>query len=546
MLVFVALIAAACSGDVSDEFAGEPIFDDLIFEAEVDTDTGEAPDGLPFVEDEQTLRVSVSNLVYNVPYELEETNAVQVLLTDLLTDGLTRRDPVSGAIEPAIADSWTTSPDGLTWTFELGTATFGDGTVITADDVVVSLNRLADRGISSVSSPNLWPVEGWTAAGAGEDAPDVTGLSAVSDTQVEFTLTTPFAALAEILSGVAFGIVPEDADSLFVAEGELPLSSAVDFEPSEVWVDGLLLDSRTSEIDPVEHIEVFLDPEATMLAAGETDLAVGFEEAVDGTTSVYSDSTAVSYFAMNASQAPFDDTLIRQAILHAVDVEQLRDEFFPTADVMNRFVADGAFTGAIDSCGAACQLEHEEAQTLVQASPSRNVLLTIDYIDPSAGDDSAEGDEPAGLDEELALAVAEMLTDIGLNVETVGHAPEDFSRAVAEGELGMFRFGTVSSTLSAETSLGLPFHTTGLDNVSGTSIERVDNLIDEARSTGDDDARAQLYLDAERTVFAEAVVLPLVEFKHLVLLGSSLDSTSFSLEPDGSLNLGSTVFEVTE
>lgn len=540
--LLLALVAAACTDGGSNQAGDEPVFDDLVFEAEPSNNTDEVPGGLSFAEDSGVLRVSVPNLVYTVPYELEETNAVQVLLTDLLTDGLTRRNAVDGSIEPAIADSWTTSADGLTWTFDLGTATFADGSVIAASDVVASLNRVADRGVSSVSSPNLWSVDGWIAAGAGEDAPEVAGIEAIGEDQVQFTLTTPFASLAEILAGVVFGVVPADVESLFVEGGELPISSAVDYVPERMWVDGLTVAARSEASETVAQIEVLLDPELTMLRAGETDMAVGFEDSTDDLDSLTSPSSAISYFAMNSSQAPFDDALIRQAILHAVDVSELRDEFFSATNVMMSLIPEPI--GVESACGAACDFDPEQARTLVQASPSRDVVVTIDFVDPFAEDDAEQGEQPAGLDEELAVALAAMLTDVGLNVELAGHSPEQISDLVADGSLGMFRFGSVSSTLAAEASIGLPFHTNGLDNVTSTSIDRVDALIGQARETTDDEDRAELYTDAERILFAEAVVLPLVEFNHTVLLGDTL--TAAGLEPDGSLNLAELEFTPAE
>lgn len=49
----------------------------------------------------------------------------------------------TGAIQPLLAESWTTSEDGLTWTFTLKEgATFQDGTPVEAKDVVWSVNRL--------------------------------------------------------------------------------------------------------------------------------------------------------------------------------------------------------------------------------------------------------------------------------------------------------------------------------------------------------------------------------------------------------------------
>ena len=56
-------------------------------------------------------------------------------------EGLTRFGP-DGAIEPALAERWETSEDGLTWTFHLHKGmTFHDGTAMDADDVVFTLDR---------------------------------------------------------------------------------------------------------------------------------------------------------------------------------------------------------------------------------------------------------------------------------------------------------------------------------------------------------------------------------------------------------------------
>jgi len=48
----------------------------------------------------------------------------------------------AASIEPRLAESWTISDDGLTYTFTLRDAKFADGDAVTADDVIFSLNRL--------------------------------------------------------------------------------------------------------------------------------------------------------------------------------------------------------------------------------------------------------------------------------------------------------------------------------------------------------------------------------------------------------------------
>ena len=125
-------------------------------------------------------------------------------------------------------------------------------------------------------------------------------------------------------------------------------------------------------------------------------------------------------------------------------------------------------------------------------------------------------------------------------MSTDGHTGEEFAAGVSSGEFGIFRFGSGSTTLSPESFIGLPFHTGGVDNITSTSIERVDALIDEARATTDDAERAALYASAEQILFAEAVVVPLMEFRQPFAFSQNLSSAG--LEPDGSLDLAQIQF----
>ena len=57
--------------------------------------------------------------------------------------GLMDSDPMADPV-PGMATRWTTSPDGLTWTFHLREALWSDGMPVTADDFVFSWRRLLD------------------------------------------------------------------------------------------------------------------------------------------------------------------------------------------------------------------------------------------------------------------------------------------------------------------------------------------------------------------------------------------------------------------
>src|SRR3546814_14960463 len=69
-------------------------------------------------------------------------------------NGLVRIKPgqaTPAAIEPDLAESWTTSPDGLTWTFKLrqGVDCHGKYGEFDAEDAVFSLKRAAAKESSS-------------------------------------------------------------------------------------------------------------------------------------------------------------------------------------------------------------------------------------------------------------------------------------------------------------------------------------------------------------------------------------------------------------
>lgn len=526
LIVAVALIAASCSGSASDSENQQSRELNSPTTVAPASSTTEVPDGLAFAEDSRTLRISVPSMDFLAPHLVDETDAVSVLVTDLLTDGLTERDPENGFAVPSLADSWTVSDDRLTWTFMLGDRTFGNDAQITADDVVASLNRVASLGLSSLSGPNLWPVEGWDAAATADVL--VSGIVATDAETVEITLTEPFEPLPEILAGVSFGVYPADTDDV----GELPMSSSAQFVPTALWEDGFRVAS-----DPVAGeisvIDILVDPEGTLIAAGETDLAIGVDpdQPLGDLRGSTIQRSADAFFAMNAQLAPFDDVMIRQAIVKAVDRDAVRETFFPNAGLMQGFVPHGVPGGSADACGERCAVDVEQARLLVEASPSRNIAFTVDYFAEDGADDT---------EQRMAEQIASSLRDVGLVATARSHRPSDYGIRAANGELGLFRFGSVSTTLSAEVDLGAMFQTAGRDNLSGTSIDRFDELIAAARLEANPVVRAAIYGDAERLLFAQAVALPLVEFRHHVAFTDAIEAAS--LEPDGSLDLDSIAF----
>jgi len=85
-----------------------------------------------------------------VATDVPSSEAIGMVFTDLvsLNDQL--------AVQPQLASSWTTSSDGLTWTFTLKpNLKFSDGTPLTSQDVVYSIDRALSPAIASLNGVSL-------------------------------------------------------------------------------------------------------------------------------------------------------------------------------------------------------------------------------------------------------------------------------------------------------------------------------------------------------------------------------------------------------
>ena len=72
-----------------------------------------------------------------------ETDGNSFMICDNIFEGLVAYQDESTALEPGLAKSWTISPDGKTYTFNLRKGVkFHDGTPFNADAVVFSIGRM--------------------------------------------------------------------------------------------------------------------------------------------------------------------------------------------------------------------------------------------------------------------------------------------------------------------------------------------------------------------------------------------------------------------
>jgi len=127
-------------------------------------------------------------------------------LTQLIYSGLMKRT-ASGELVPDLAESYSVSPDGLTYDFILRKdATFQDGVAVTADDVQFTVLKVEDPTIKSPREAN-W--QGVT-------------VQVINPKEIKFTLKKPY---GPFLQNTTLGILPKhlwneagDADSFTLSD----------------------------------------------------------------------------------------------------------------------------------------------------------------------------------------------------------------------------------------------------------------------------------------------------------------------------------------
>jgi peptide/nickel transport system substrate-binding protein len=252
------------------------------------------------------------------PHKVEAAAAFQIAVN--VFDTLVRSSP-KGEIVPGLAEDWQVSEDGLTYTFQIRkNARFHNGRPVTAQDAAFSLRRILDEKTES---------------------PKRSDYAAIVDVQTpdDYTLVLKTESYnAPLLANLARGnaaIVPEEAvDSLTNA----PIGSGpfkfVEWAPgSHIVLDRFdaYWDGDLPYLDRVEFR--FIPDPATAIAAlraGDVDVVVhaGGENAAEVESDadlkiVSGPQNLVQFMAFNEAEPPFDNKLVRQAIVYAVDKQAI-------------------------------------------------------------------------------------------------------------------------------------------------------------------------------------------------------------------------------
>jgi oligopeptide transport system substrate-binding protein len=434
------------------------------------------------------------------------TSASDVQLHLQLYAGLTRISE-SGAVYASLAESWTTSDDGLTYTFRLrdGLA-FSDDSPLTAQDVRRSWLRVLDPATAALAPDVLTVIAGAAAWRSGSGSEDEVGIEVPNERTLVVHLehaASHFPALAA--TPTAF-VVPPSADASldwqtvdgFVGSGPYVVDrlDGIDLvlAANPEYVAG---EPPISEIVWVADVETSI-PEA--FVSEELDLANVF--AGDATWIRYDQSLgpflheaaalSIQYFGFDTTRPPFDDARVRRAFALALDRPRLVE-----------LASGAAATAATSLVPPALWPEDPPADEDPDPDQARELLAEAGYASGAdLGPITVNGN---GLD--VGPAVAAWRDELGVEIAVESMEFADYLRLIPERPPAVFTINWITDYPSPYALYGLLLLPDAASNYGRWNDAEFVALMEAAARATDPADQAAAYEAVEARVDAEAPVV---------------------------------------
>ena len=390
-------------------------------------------------------------------------------------------------MRPALAESWTVSPDQLVWTFHLRrSVTFHDGSPFTADDVVYSYRRIIDQELANADKLSA-----------------VTGITAADPSTVVITLKQPTPNLLTNLGGFKGLAIVQRRN---VESGEIathPVGTGPFAFQSQKSGDSIILKANPTYWAGAPKVSGvtfrFISEPSTALSAlqaGEIDWTdsiptqrVAQLKDDDSITLATTASNDYWYLALNEARPPWNDLRVRQAIAYAIDRDAIvQATSYGTAVANQLAIPQGnPWYTPYD----AYRHDVDKAKSLLAdagaAPKSIDMLVTSEYPETVTA----------------AQIIADNLAPLGItvNIRTV-----DFATWLDEqnnGHFDMLMMGWLGN-IDPDDFYYAQHHTNGSSNAQKFSNPEVDRLLDAGRVETNRNARAGDYAKAA-TIIADQV-----------------------------------------
>lgn len=472
------------------------------------------------------------------PHKTSTTSEAH-LLRDLF-EGLVIHDK-NGQVMPGVAESWTISPDGKTYTFNLrSNAKWSNGDPVRAQDFEFSFKRIMDPKTGAKYANILYPIANAEAfnKGQGKTAADM-GVKAENDRKLVITLERPTPYFLELLTHqTGTPIHPPSVEKFgadFVKPGNLVSNGAfmlVENVPNShirMAKNPNFHDAANVKIDVVNFIpHKDTAAGARRFLAGElhvtTDIPadqIKFLRERLGDQVKVSPYLGVWYFVFNTTKAPFNDVRVRRALSMVIDREFIAEQVW-----QGTMVPAYAFVppGIANYVEKPVEVDYK-AKSVIEREDEAKKLLAAAGFGPGGKKLTVQiRYNTTDNNRATAVAIADMWKQIGVEttfINTDGRT--HFAYLRDKGDFDVARAGWIGDYSDPQNFLFLLQSDNKGLNYANYTNPAYDALMRDAERETDLKKRAELLAKAERILADEHPYVGILYFSNRNLISNKVE-----------------------
>ncbi|MDM5339870.1 ABC transporter substrate-binding protein [Fictibacillus enclensis] len=429
------------------------------------------------------------------------------------------RDIKTGKIVPQLAESYE-NPDKNTWKIKLKkNIKFQDGTPFNAEAVKYTFDKLKDPKTAAPRASLLEPVKSI-------EAPD--------DYTVILKTDKPYGPMLAALTHSNAAIVSPTADKKQDLMTKPVGTGPFKFSKKENGEDIVLVKNekywkRPAKLDQVTFKVV---PEITtavsMLQTGKVQLLDGLTtelmprlEKMNNVEIQKKEGTPVYYLAFNMERSPMKDLAFRQAVAEAIDTKSYLKKLNGLGVYSNSFIGPEVFGHSGDSGPA---FDQQKAKKLVKDKRFGNKTVKLLVANTASYMSMAE-------------VIQSQLKEVGINAKIETLEWGTYLDVSKKGDFDITIAGWSNVTADGSELL---YPRLNSDNVDVTNLSRykntkLDKLIEQSRTTIDEQERKDLLKKADQLVMTQLPVFPIYHGVASAAYDKSVKG--FEIEPTGQWSL---------
>lgn len=440
-----------------------------------------------------------------------------------LFEGLVSEAP-NGDLIPGVAESWTVSDDGKTYTFTLREeARWSNGDPVTAEHFVYSLRRSVDPATLSEYTFILAPIVNSEEAARGDVPTSELGVRALDERTLEIELDNPTPYFLGLLThSASYPVHPPSVEAhgeRYTRPGNMVSNGAYQLEEWVVQSHVRLSqnphywDAESVTIDDVWYYATEDVPgELKRYRAGELDMTYEVPKSqLPWIRENLPDELVIApylgsyYYGFNLTKPPFKDNLpLRRALSLAIDREIITEQVTRAGEIP----AYGWVPPGISNYEGQQMPEAEWTQEEREAE-ARRLYEQAGYSE----DDPLEVELLYNTQDnhrQIAVAVAAMWRQVlGVRTSILNQEWKVFLDTRTQKEdTQVFRAGWIGDYNDAYTFAELPKSDSGLNDF-GYANPEYDRLLERASAELDPDKRAEYLQEAERVLLDDMPLMPI-------------------------------------